>query len=66
MCRGERLPSFSLWLRYLEEDVSPMNQRGLGGCAVGGHLSLILLFFLGGRRDITRHVESDPEEEPLD
>lgn len=45
-----------------------MNQQGLGGLCCGGHLSLILsLFFFGGRsRGVTHHVESDPEEEPLD
>lgn len=26
----------------------------------------IIIFFGGGRRGVTHHVESDPEEEPLD
>lgn len=65
MCRGVRLPSFSLPWRYFWEDVSPMNQRELGACAAGG-TCLILFIFFGGRRGVTRHVESDPEEEPLD
>lgn len=42
-----------------------MNERGLGARAVGG-TCLSFYYFFGGRRGVTRHVESDPEEEPLD
>lgn len=32
----------------------------------GAPVSHFLIIFWGGRRGVTHHVESDPEEEPLD
>lgn len=53
---------------FVGGDVSPMNQQGLGGLVLwGAPVSHFIIIFFGGRsRGVTHHVESDPEEEPLD
>lgn len=68
MCKGARLPSFSLPLRCLGGRCLSHEPAGAWGLVLWGApvSHFIIIFFGGGRRGVTHHVEGDPEEEPLD